>query len=362
MPKIVACPKCQKQYKLPDTFTAKRVRCKACSTEFSTEQVRKPAAQTPAKPKPRPKPQPKPQPNPEASRRNALSSMGLSELKQQPDFFGDQTQGGPDPLRNHVVQDPGFSLDQPPAQGAPSNNPGGGIEDVVANPYMSGAGASSSSAARNRALKRKKEDKLLSAYQTDDVGPAARSGSNIAETGINRLAFWLGLGAYSSTIKLINRVAEYAAPPPAATAGQAPASAEVQILAVLGAVLFIAVSGAYLAVIMNMRYVNMKLKSQVWKTIATMTVVVPAVCFAVALLLLVPQVPALAIAAIILFLIGAVTFLAFIPFAWAGHVLPPDFGIHRKFDFWSWFWIVILTLPVIGIFVIFAIVMMSRFA
>ena len=341
MPKIVACPKCQKKYQLPDTFKAKRVRCRQCSTEFSTQPAGKPA----------PKPPAKPQAKPDASRRDALSSMGLSELKREEDLFGSEAHAGPDPLRNHVVQDPGFSLDPPPTDAAtPAANPNADMGDVVSNPFMSAGGGTNTSAARSRALKRKKEDQLLATYQTNDTDTGGGPQRSVANDGVNRLTYWLAISIYTTVIRVVSGVTELAQDPRGRTADGEP-STEVAILTLFGILAFLVISGCFFAMMVNMRYENMKLKSEIWKKIATMTVVVTFGCFClmllVALLLQFVKAGFLLIIAIILLVVGAISGVATVPFLWGGYIFPPDFGKTRKLDFWSWFWIVVLALPVL---------------
>ena len=128
---IVACPSCQTRYNLPEKFAGKKVKCKSCGKPFAaTVGAAKAKAVTP---------------NKNVSQKQVvdpqeLSNMGIGLIKQQPDPFGAQPQLGPDPLRNHVVQDPGFGI---PGQAVPgmqtdedNTELDPDFESVVANPYI----------------------------------------------------------------------------------------------------------------------------------------------------------------------------------------------------------------------------------
>lgn len=133
---IVACPNCQTRYNLPDKFQGKKVKCKSCGKPFaaSVGATRATAGRV----------------NQEAQRAaqvdpQELANMGIGAIRSQPDPFATPVHRGPDPLRNHVVQDPGFDVGGVPGMqpGMPSR--GDDIEDdqnsefelVVANPYIS---------------------------------------------------------------------------------------------------------------------------------------------------------------------------------------------------------------------------------
>ena len=231
MPKIVACPKCAKKYKLPDSFSAKRVRCKACGTDFAaqydlsqlsntidsgTDLQPPPRPQRPAQqqaPK-RPVRRPATGANPES-----LAQMGLSQIKRQPDLFSDDQGGGPDPLRNHVVQDPGFgnastgrTAKRNQGHSGPSgNDPAGGLDDVVSNPFLSDTGAGSVDARRKQALKRKEEDELLAGYKTSSKSlSSARGPSDLSQNGINRTAFFWTHFFFNFVCSIISRVTDAA--------------------------------------------------------------------------------------------------------------------------------------------------------
>ena len=133
----VACPNCQTRYNLPEKFAGKKVKCKSCGKPFSASVGANRAAgaqvnQTAQAPRVSPV---------------ELSKMGIGEIRQQPDPFAAPALAGPDPLRNHVVQDPGFGM-----PGVPGMAPGthgqthGNSADVdpdlaavTSNPYIKAA-------------------------------------------------------------------------------------------------------------------------------------------------------------------------------------------------------------------------------
>ncbi len=113
MPVAVACPKCKKKYSLPDELLGKPVKCTSCATQFKTPARTAPgpaaakaatvaAARAAAQQKAR-----------ELAQKNAaeLKKLGVDGLIQRaPDVFAGTTsmQGTPDPLANHMIEDPGF--------------------------------------------------------------------------------------------------------------------------------------------------------------------------------------------------------------------------------------------------------------
>ena len=97
---IVACPNCQTRYNLPEKFKGKKLKCKSCGKPFAAAEGAS-KAKTPVN-----------QAAPRAPGGDArgLSNMGIGQLKKQADPFATPAYNGPDPLRNHVVQDPGFGM------------------------------------------------------------------------------------------------------------------------------------------------------------------------------------------------------------------------------------------------------------
>ncbi|QEG22526.1 RDD family protein [Mariniblastus fucicola] len=128
---IVACPNCQTRYNLPEKFQGKKIKCKSCGKPFSaTFRAASGAAATPS----------------QAAQRAAsvdpqeLNKMGIGAIKRQADPFAAPAYNGPDPLRNHVVQDPGFGM---PGQMRGQENENAEESDldpdyasVVSNPYI----------------------------------------------------------------------------------------------------------------------------------------------------------------------------------------------------------------------------------
>ncbi len=113
MPVVVACPKCKKKYHLPDGLLGKPIKCKACETQFKAP-ARKPAgagsgqppAQNPAQLAAQQKAQALAQ-----QRALELKRLGVEgSIQRAPDIFAGPgpMRGTPDPLANHVIEDPGF--------------------------------------------------------------------------------------------------------------------------------------------------------------------------------------------------------------------------------------------------------------
>ena len=86
---IIACPKCQRQYKVKGDPTGKSVKCASCQHTFKAA-VQKVAQSS------------------GAGAQQAAAGVG-GPMTSQPGLFPDVVPGGPDPLGNHVVQDPGFA-------------------------------------------------------------------------------------------------------------------------------------------------------------------------------------------------------------------------------------------------------------
>lgn len=110
MPLAIACPKCKKQYKLPDKFRGKPVTCTACKAQFKV-----PAGKPGSRPVGTANPQAaaKRQQAQAAARKRAseLQQLGVDgPIRRAPDVFDGlgQMQGTPDPLANHQIEDPGF--------------------------------------------------------------------------------------------------------------------------------------------------------------------------------------------------------------------------------------------------------------
>ncbi len=129
---LVACPYCQTQYNLPQKFQGKKVKCKSCGKPFSATvaAARVKTGSTAAT----------------ATTQGQdvdpqqLANMGIGAIKQNVDPFAAAPHHGPDPLRNHVVQDPGFGM---PGMTGPAAVAGGNPQEVdpdyqavVSNPYI----------------------------------------------------------------------------------------------------------------------------------------------------------------------------------------------------------------------------------
>lgn len=122
MPLAVACPKCKKQYNLPDKFLGKPVKCTECATQFKVPAGKGQPASS-AKPGAGAAANPRAAANQQAAakRRQAqaaaqqkakeLQQLGVDgPIRRSPDVFDGlgQAKGTPDPLANHLIEDPGF--------------------------------------------------------------------------------------------------------------------------------------------------------------------------------------------------------------------------------------------------------------
>lgn len=148
---IVACPNCQTRYNLPDKFRGKKLKCKSCGKPFA-------ASEGTAKAK-----APANQAAPRAPKEDAreLSNMGIGEIRQQADPFATPAYHGPDPLRNHVVQDPGFGTPGGIMPGTSGHDDGDEDTDsefnsVTSNPYVSTVPSSQSQGPKVQKPKRMK--------------------------------------------------------------------------------------------------------------------------------------------------------------------------------------------------------------
>lgn len=107
MPAVVACPKCNKKYKLPDKMLGKGVKCSQCETQFKASATK----QTAANPDPRKKTAAN-QKNlaAQAHRAQDLKALGVEGSIERPaEVFTSAAMGGTnDPLGNHIIEDPGF--------------------------------------------------------------------------------------------------------------------------------------------------------------------------------------------------------------------------------------------------------------
>ena len=283
-------------------------------------------------PQPKPKSKPKPKPQPQSS----LANMGLSDFKSQPDLFGSQPAQGPE-LGNHVVEDPEFSP-QPTrakAKTKPSSS-AGDVSDVVANPFIGGQNQQSSgNRAREMALKRKKENELLAAYQTDD----SASTSGPKTYGINRLGLWLG----SVVLNIVTSVAVTAMlftldiEPPDPSNPNSKEFGMSLLMVYLVAVLIVGVGNT---VLVSMRIQNIRFKNTYWETLATYSTAgmygSGVVSIGLSMLALGLEIGWLGLVAIPVVLVGAICSLPAMVFAIGALLLPPDYGIHKKLDNWTW--------------------------
>ena len=111
MPAAVACPKCKKKYTVPDHLLGKPVKCAGCGNTFKTAAAAR--AGTSAQHAPSPEAIAAREKAQALARQRAegLKRLGIdSAIQTEPDIFAGATPArGPDPLANHMVEDPGFA-------------------------------------------------------------------------------------------------------------------------------------------------------------------------------------------------------------------------------------------------------------
>ena len=158
---IVACPNCQTRYNLPPNLAGKKIKCKSCGKPFAagvgaakakTGQAKQVAKQT------------------QRVDPNELAKLGIGAIKQQPDPFAAPAHLGPDPLRNHVVQDPGFEMPAAPASQTQVDDEtvNDELSDVTANPYIKTI--PSAAAAKSSGSSNKKNRRLVNASWGSRLG------------------------------------------------------------------------------------------------------------------------------------------------------------------------------------------------
>ena len=135
MPVKIACPKCSKNYTLPDSALGKAVKCKACGTAFRTRKPDATAQPTSAKSAARPaKPGARPAPaKPAQPVSPDVSQFGVEGgFQQQPDIFGAPPSPRGGAGLDNFAED-GFGEAVAPIVLGPQ----GGAPQVVENPYQS---------------------------------------------------------------------------------------------------------------------------------------------------------------------------------------------------------------------------------
>ena len=148
MPAVVACPKCKKKYKLPDNMLGKGVKCTDCATQFKAS-----APQAKQSPQPDRRQMAAAQ-QARAKKAQDLKALGVNGTIERPAdiFSGSAMSGTPDPLGNHVIQDPGF---------------GEGAEQVFAPKQTEQPDNPHASMLSNPALaKKKKKKKVAKQYKS----------------------------------------------------------------------------------------------------------------------------------------------------------------------------------------------------
>lgn len=135
MPAVVACPKCQKKYQLPDQMLGKGVKCTQCQTLFKAAPARSATGVKYADPRNTAAKQ-----QALAQHAQALKAMGVEGTIERPaDVFAGAMPmpGTADPLANHMVQDPGFGAGAEEAI-APevAEKPADPLASMFANPAL----------------------------------------------------------------------------------------------------------------------------------------------------------------------------------------------------------------------------------
>jgi hypothetical protein len=120
MPFQIACPGCQRKYKLADDLRGKPIKCKQCGKAFKIP-VAQPVKQVAGQP-------------PAAS--NQKAPFGLEPLKNESDLFADASPAlKHDPLGNHVVANPGFAAVDP-SMFAPQQDEEDASDSLYYNPAV----------------------------------------------------------------------------------------------------------------------------------------------------------------------------------------------------------------------------------
>lgn len=103
MSQVVACPKCQKKYQVADAALGKQLKCPACQTIFIPANNRPPSRTGGAKPSQSTAAGTAMRPGADWAKHGLEGPLAPS-----PELFPPAPPNGPDPLANHVIEDPGF--------------------------------------------------------------------------------------------------------------------------------------------------------------------------------------------------------------------------------------------------------------
>ena len=202
MPLTVACPGCQSKYSLPDELLGKKIKCKKCGKAFAT----KPKSKSPSAGNRSPRQAAAPSRSRPATRTasgpaaSELAKLGIDgPLGRQPDIFDTAPPPGKgDPLRNHVLEDPGFGESSTTKRKVRPEQTGDDddLSDLKRN--------ASVPTARNKAAasreKREREDQLLGQYMKNDADNPYKAGLALknAQEAKNEMTrwnfFWWALG------------------------------------------------------------------------------------------------------------------------------------------------------------------------
>lgn len=128
MPVSISCPKCNKQYNLPEKFLGKGVQCKKCGTQFVAGGQQQPASA----------------PVPVANTGEQLSNQQLNQfgiegnLQRAPEIFGAPAPPPGPGLGNFAGEDPGFGGEnfQLPTTGTPAADNENPYAAVLQNPAL----------------------------------------------------------------------------------------------------------------------------------------------------------------------------------------------------------------------------------
>jgi len=161
MPVKIACPKCKKQYQLPDSALGKSVQCKECSTVFKTR-ARAAAQGSPAG---RPKQPAQQQRRSPLANPQELAQFGIDgPIRKQADIFSSPPPQG---SLGNLMEDPGFADVKVAREEVEQESEGRdkGMDNILNNPYATQAGQ------KKKSKKAKSADySINSEYQYKPLG------------------------------------------------------------------------------------------------------------------------------------------------------------------------------------------------
>ena len=219
---------------------------------------------------------------------------------------------------------------------------------------MKSGGGSKADKQAERALRRKKEEEILSAYEIPDSAPVGRAKSKKKAPGLNRGGyFWLSFALGMVTQLMFQAsiwMSGFTPDPDAPIPDDAPV---MLLLAFITTCVILFVGQAFLV---YLRYENMNLSTNIWRNTAAILSLAPCVLLGLSFIFAAVGVGIIVLVAGIL---GLISIVLAMPFNMACMILPPQYGQHGKLDGWSWFWLVFTILPFLGF--LFAILMLFVF-